>query len=206
MKSFFPIALILFFVAASFVASAPVNATWYNDSFSYKTQVNISNPNTNLPYYVLRMNLTSSQINLTKIQPNCYDVRIVNSTENGLIPYYMECNISGQMKLWANITNGTQYFYIYYGNASAANASNGNNVFDLFFDNMGNGATKFSKNTANTIFTINASGMAYNDGGSLFVYTGSAPSWMDAYANITLQNDTYLAAEWYFSKLQNSGY
>jgi len=119
--------LLLFLLAGSAFA-------WWDASFPYRTQMNVSNGGSNLTDYQVNITLnTQALVSAGKMRSDCGDLRIVASNDSTQLPYWIEgaCNTTAT-KTWVKmplIPNGTSTIYAYYGNPSAANISNGTSTF-----------------------------------------------------------------------------
>ena len=111
---------------------------WWDASFLYRTQVNISNSGSALTDYQAAITLnTQAPVLAGKMRSDCGDIRITNSTDS-ILPYWVEtaCN-STATKIWVKvpaIASGANTVYIYYGNPLATynNTLGGNSTFDAF--------------------------------------------------------------------------
>ncbi|HDM36826.1 MAG TPA: DUF2341 domain-containing protein [Candidatus Syntrophoarchaeum butanivorans] len=113
--------------------------TWWNSSWKYRLKTTVSD----IPPGGYQLNLTvhsgSGTNNATDVFLNGHnatnfdDIRFVldDTTE---LAYWIEDNTTDPIKVWVNVTdNGT--VYLYYGNPTAASASDGDATF-LFFDDF----------------------------------------------------------------------
>jgi len=96
--------------------------------------VNISNGGSNLTDYQVNITLnTQALITAGKMRSDCGDLRLIASNDSAQLPYWIEagCN-NTTTRIWVKVpsipTAGT-VIYMYYGNPSAANASNYTAVF-----------------------------------------------------------------------------
>ncbi len=134
-----------------FYKSTGAKAAWFDDSYTYRQRVPISNSGSILTNYQVSLILnTASLITAGKMQSDCDDIRIVS--ENGaVLPHWIEENNPGcnqtTTKIWTKVpsipTTGTN-IYLYYGNTNATNAQSGDNVF-LFFDDFNDAALNAGK-------------------------------------------------------------
>lgn len=117
-------------------------AAWWDETWLYRKAVNITNSSgENLTDFQVSFTLdTASLISSGKMQSDCDDIRITDSQGN-LLPHWIEennpgCNNSAT-KIWTKVpslpTSGATV-YVYYGNSSATNTQNGENVFEFFDD------------------------------------------------------------------------
>jgi len=127
---------------------------------------NTSNTNTLTNYQVLVTVDTASLISAGKLQSDCDDIRFTdNSTSYNIAdwtnnyPYWIEsgCNTSAT-KIWVKVdtipASSNKTIYMYYGNASASGASDGNSTFDFFDD--------FSTDTSGNYVIVGAGTKAYD--------------------------------------------
>jgi len=135
-----------------------VNVEFHDDPvFCYRRMVNITgsqgwayrkpviidntqNSNTLTNYQVLVNLDTASLISQGKMRSDCGDIRFTDSDGVTLLSYWVEpdtCNTTNT-KIWVKVpsipASSTKTIYVYYGNPSAASASNGNAVFEFFDD------------------------------------------------------------------------
>ena len=106
------------------------NWAWWNTTYLYKYQVNISNFLCAQSYCQFPMSITMN----TSIS-NGTDIRVVDSTESSLIPFWRQDGwnyATGAGSLWINATNNTSQVYVYYGASGAVDFSDGFSVFKLF--------------------------------------------------------------------------
>jgi hypothetical protein len=114
--------------------------------WSYRKQHNITNStgaDVNYTVQIIVVNGTSADsgniVNITKARSDFGDIRFTNST-GSLLNYWIETLNSGAnatfwVQITGNLTSTNQTIYIYYGNSTATNVSNGDNTF-LFFDDF----------------------------------------------------------------------
>ena len=145
--------IILFFLLISIVvlwkfvlSNHKVSAAWWNDGWNYRKAISISNTSgSNLTDFQISVSIgTSALIASGKMQSDCDDIRVTDINGN-LVPYWIEtnglnaCNQANSV-IWVKTTSlptSDSTLYLYYGNPSAENTSNGNNVF-IFFDDFNN--------------------------------------------------------------------
>ncbi|PJA92626.1 MAG: hypothetical protein CO133_02160, partial [Candidatus Komeilibacteria bacterium CG_4_9_14_3_um_filter_37_5] len=116
-------------------------AAWFNDDWYYRQSVPITNGGSALTDYQIAITLdTATLITAGKMQSDCDDIRFTDAQGN-VLSYWIEennpgCN-SATTKIWtkaSSVPAGSSTIYLYYGNQSASNAQNGNNVFTFFDD------------------------------------------------------------------------
>jgi len=93
------------------------------------------------------------------INPDGSDIRFTASDETTLQDYWVESwDTSGTSKIWVEVTApGTSTIYMYYGNATASSASDGDTTFE-FFDDFSGDLSKWiidPENTDNTVYIDN---------------------------------------------------
>jgi hypothetical protein len=121
---------------------------WWNDTWVYRRNITVSNSGGNLTNYQVKIvaNLSDSKQNMSQ---SCDDIRFTyyNSTADNQteLNYWIEyCNLSASdnITVWVNVTylqnNTNTTLYIYYGNPSAQNLSNGSKTF-LYFEDFSSG-------------------------------------------------------------------
>jgi len=94
---------------------------WWDSSFPYRTQVNISNSGSLLSDYQVNISLnTQALVSAGKMRSDCGDLRIVASNDSSQLPFWIEsgCNTTAT-KIWVKATSiptGTSTIYAYYSN------------------------------------------------------------------------------------------
>jgi hypothetical protein len=104
---------------------------WWNAVWNNKQQINTTNWNCNFAYCQFPINFSSSKTNGT-------DIRVLNATEDGTLPFYRESGnwsaATAKGNLWVNASNNTASIWIYYNASGVSDASNGNATFSSFDD------------------------------------------------------------------------
>ena len=120
-------------------------AVWWNAAWNYKAKVKITNSGeSELADYQVKIVMdTATLIAAGKMQADCDDIRVLNSTQDAEIDFWVNPDtVNGsETEIWVNMSSlpvGDSYIYIYYGNSSASSASDGDDVFDAF-DDFNNG-------------------------------------------------------------------
>jgi hypothetical protein len=136
------ISTILLLILISAVGFRLFNAfktqAWWNNNWAYRQRVAVSNSSGGIltDYQAAITVDTAALITVNKLQASCADIRLTN-LEGEIVPYWIEsCNTTAT-KLWtkANYATGDTYYYFYYGNPAAEDASvNGDQIFDFFED------------------------------------------------------------------------
>lgn len=133
----------LFFVITLFMAvmrpAQAQTAAWMDPAWSYRNPVTINNPGgTALSAFQVNITL-GSETNFSAAKSGGADLRVTASDGVTQLPFWIESwNASAsQASIWVKVPSipvtGTT-LYVYYGNANATSASNGNNVFEFFDD------------------------------------------------------------------------
>ena len=106
---------------------------WWAGSWSYRTCFNITSPNS-IPNVSVNLTMdTSTLIGDSKLQPDCGDFRVVNSSDNSTIEWGIDiCNSSdSNISFKMNMILGNNSVCLYYGNDDA---DNGNiSWFDAYY-------------------------------------------------------------------------
>src|SRR5581483_431800 len=103
-------------------------AAWYDDSWSYRQSITITNNGSTQSNYQVAVYVdTQSLIAAGKLQSDCDDLRFTD-THAVVLSYVLEycSNTSGRKSIvWVtgNFSNGSSTIYMYYGNSSAASVS-----------------------------------------------------------------------------------
>jgi len=137
---------LLFIGLAIFLLTKPkeTEAGWWNETWMYRREIQISNSNgSDLQDFQVSFVIdTASLITSGKMESTCNDLRVTDWSGN-VLPHWIEennpgCN-SASTRVWVKVptvydgTNSTSVF-VYYGNSSASNIENGDNVFEFFDD------------------------------------------------------------------------
>ena len=123
-------------LAQNKAALAAGNSSWWNDSWSYRKTITISELSGSI--------LTDYQIGLTvaydsDMQSDFDDIRFVDGDNTTQLGHWRQSyTASSSATFWVKVTSisasGTKKIYMYYGNAAASSASNGTATFDFFDD------------------------------------------------------------------------
>jgi hypothetical protein len=144
-----------------------LSSTWWNTTWNYKQQINITGWNCDWAYCQFPINFSSSKANGT-------DVRVLNATEDGPLPFFLESgnwsNATGIGNIWVNASNNTASVWIYYNASGVAYIGNGDAVFS-FFDDFNNGTSYTAGNwTGNTTVGTIA--------GGIMNYSAASAAWV----------------------------
>jgi hypothetical protein len=155
-------------------------AVWYDDNWAYRQIIAITNSGTIQTDYQVsftidtRSSNSAGLINQGKLQADCDDLRVTDASGK-LLPYWIEestgpCD-NTSTKVWTKVpsipTSGAN-IYVYYGNPTAANRQNGNQVFELFDDfNSSLDTTKWPTRTGSPtvsggVLVLDGDGVTYD--------------------------------------------
>jgi hypothetical protein len=138
--------LVVLSVCALFL-TLPVQSqaqTWMDAGWAYRSQVNVNNPNgAALTDFQVRIPLDGS-FDFSKASAGGADVRVTGTDGVSQVPFWIEQwdPVHSTASIWAKLpslpASGTSV-YLYYGNAAATTASDGNGTFEFFddFENTG---------------------------------------------------------------------
>ncbi len=125
---------------------------WMNplaDGWKYKRPIALS-PATSVDNYQVKVELTTSNFDYSKAKANGEDIRFYDANGTSLNYWIENWNSSGTSTIWVEVaTSGTDRIYMYYDNAAASSASNGNATFD-FFDDFSGDLSKWTIDSENT--------------------------------------------------------
>lgn len=111
---------------------------WWNSSWTYKREINVSNEAENVSNYTVKLVFNSSNFNFSNAKANGEDIRFVNSTDDVLNHYIFNWSSSGDSWVFVTIpfleNDTTTTIDMYYNNSDASSTSNGYNTFPLFDD------------------------------------------------------------------------
>lgn len=112
------------------------SSNWYNASWSKRKAITVNNTgnSSTLANYQVKVIVTYD----ADMQPDFDDIRFTDTNGTTLLDYWLESKSdSSTATFWVEVPTITgssnKNIYVYYGNADATNASNGENTF-LFFD------------------------------------------------------------------------
>lgn len=105
-------------------------AVWYDDTFAYRKKLTIGNTGSADTNKKVKFDIdTAALISATQLQSDCGDIRFTDQNGKQLL-YYLDsvggaCNTNSTdlYVLAETILSGNTVFYMYYGNASAANGT-----------------------------------------------------------------------------------
>lgn len=141
--SILPLIVIIAFSTAHTAVSAPrnlevsgVGPAWYNPDWHYRRPVTVTNTTTSLTNYQVLVSLDSS-FDFGHARTDGADLRVTADDGTTPLSFWTESWDSVGMKAWVwvkapSLPNGRTVIYLYYGNASAASASNGSATFEAY--------------------------------------------------------------------------
>lgn len=141
---------------------------WWNSSWPYKKQINITG-DTHGNY--------SIQLNITKniyMNSNLSDIRFINNSETGELPYWIEYNDSSNYYIWVKVPSN-KTIYMYYGNPIATEKSNIKETFiygDDFNDNSLDTGIWTEKTSVGYV-TESGQNITVSGNGYAVIYTGN---------------------------------
>ena len=111
-----------------------VKSDWYNTSWSRRRPVTISNPGSGLTAYQVKVDVTYD----SDMKSNFEDIRFTDADGSTLLSHWRQSyTASASATFWVKIPSvpaGSKTIYMYYGNASASSASDGDATFEFFDD------------------------------------------------------------------------
>jgi len=127
-------------------AAAYASPDWYDPSWGYRRAITLTPATSVADYQVLVTLNTSSMGNpYANVNADGSDIRFTGSDEVTLQDYWVESwDNTGDSKIWVEVkTSGTSTIYMYYGNAAAGSASDGDATF-VFFDDFSGDLSKWT--------------------------------------------------------------
>jgi hypothetical protein len=125
-------------VAQEPTTSVGSEESWHYTSWSRRVPVTINNAGSGLTDYQVRVDVTYD----ADMQPDFDDIRFVDSDDSTELSHWRESYIdSTSAVFWVkvpSIPSGSKTIYMYYGNGSASDASDGDATF-VFFDDFESG-------------------------------------------------------------------
>jgi hypothetical protein len=120
--------------AALVLWSCTASASWWNTSWTYRVPVSLSAPSSAQTNYLVEIMLSASQVpnyNWARLDA---DLRVLDQDNATALAFFVQPRSASTqvVRLWALIPSlpaATRTLYVYYGNASAASASNGATAF-----------------------------------------------------------------------------
>jgi hypothetical protein len=131
--------------------AAYASPNWLS-GWAYRRAISLS-PATSVANYQVLVTLTTSIMGnpYANVKADGSDIRFAGADETTLQDYWIESwSNTGTSKIWVKVkTSGASTIYMYYGNAAASSASNGNATFD-FFDDFSGDLSKWTIDPENT--------------------------------------------------------
>ena len=140
--------------------------------WSYRRKITITNNSSNdLTDYQVAIDLDSSNFDFSKANSDGSDIRFTDSDGETLLSYWIESwdSANSKAKIWVKVpsipASGSVDIYMYYGNSSATDEGNPEQVFDFFdhFDNTNKWTkidTDITVSCENSIMTLKMVGTA----------------------------------------------
>jgi len=148
-------------------------SNWYNFSWTRRKLVSITNSGSALTNYQVKLTVAYD----SDMQADFDDLRFTSSNGTTELSYWLESKTnSSTATIWVKIpslASGSNTIYVYYGNASAASASNGDNTF-VFFDDFSGASISTTKWTISGSPTISSGIANINNGQSITQKTATA--------------------------------
>lgn len=168
--------------------SATCAIPWFDRSWSYRKQVKVSHASGALSNYQMKILVGESsgasgeEVDLGGLAQTDFDDLRFTNFDGALLDYWIE-SVSGTTPnqlatVWVefdSIGTSDTPFYMYYGNGSASNGSNGNNTF-IFFDDFSGSSLNTAKwqEYATNVTVSGGTATTYNGSVNLYAYnTGS---------------------------------
>jgi len=155
--------------------SSLIDSDGSSTNLKYKKPIML-NPITPLDDFQISIELTASNFDYSKVNPNGSDIRFHDIRGNKL-PYWIEeWNITGTSTIWIKVPGqGTSQIDMYYGNPSATSESNGDNTFVFFDDFEGSelDTNKWSETYNYPVWTVSNSILSLRT-------SDSTPQWKEA--------------------------
>jgi len=136
-------------VLGSIQLSTTASPSWYNNDWTYRKAITVTNPNTHaiVNFQIWVPTGTSSgqvdldtAVNFGKMQSNQGDVRFTSSNGTTLLNYWIQpstitATLGKTLGFWVKVSSiaknsGTDIIYMYYGNASTGTTSNFDNTME----------------------------------------------------------------------------
>ncbi|MBU4298986.1 DUF2341 domain-containing protein, partial [Patescibacteria group bacterium] len=110
--------------------------------WAYRKPISVQNSTSTLTDYQTKIQLNPSNFDYSKASSTLADIRLTDSSGTTTLSYWIEnASTTATSTIWVKVPtltgSATTTIYIYYGNPSAASASNGADVFEFFDDFSG---------------------------------------------------------------------
>jgi hypothetical protein len=114
--------------------SVGAEESWYFTSWSRRAPVTVNNAGSGLTDYQVRVDVTYD----ADMNPDFSDIRFVDSDGSTELSHWRESYVDSTSAIfWVkvpSIPSGSKVIYMYYGNAAASSASDGDATFEFFDD------------------------------------------------------------------------
>jgi len=127
---------------------------WWNSTWQYKYAFNVTAVSYG-PYYPFRLVFNSTYVNMSFCQSDGGDVRIVNSTEDGVVDFNLSSWTPAQGIVYVNDSINVNKTYYFYCNASAAQTTTSKNLDYLLLANNLVSAWEYNDGTADDTLGLN---------------------------------------------------
>jgi hypothetical protein len=118
-------------------------SNWYDISWSRRAPITVNNSGSGLTDYQVRVDVTYD----ADMQSDFDDIRFADANGSSLLSYWRESyTASASAIFWVkvpSVPSGNKTIYMYYGNAAASSASDGNTTF-VFFDDFSGDLSKWN--------------------------------------------------------------
>jgi hypothetical protein len=126
-------------VAAAEIGPRLALRAWWNDNWSYRNQITISNSGSELTDHLVSFSLGS--LDSKQIRTDCGDIRITGISGQEIDdPYWVDCAIYTSPTVWikfSSIPSGEYTYFAYYGNPAATRTNDqGDSFFPDFFEDF----------------------------------------------------------------------
>jgi len=191
----------------------PVQAAWWDNSWNYKKKLTFDNSgqSENLTNFPVLVKLTAANFDFTKAQSNGEDIRFVDSDETTALKYEIEKwdNSAQEAYIWVKVpqidgSSSTDYIYMYYGNGSASDAQDAENVWDANFvmvqhfqETTGNHLDSTSNNNDTDTVSVTSQGTAAGKIGGADEFVRSSSDYVEVPHSSTLDLITYTIEFWF---------
>jgi len=203
-------------IASAFFAVYKINnkaqAGWWNDTWQYRKSIGISNSGNSRSGFVIQLSVdTSTLISANKMSKTCNDLRFISLNGSELPFYLSNCNsATSNVFVKLDVLSSGATIYMYYGNPSAENKSDGGTTFDITnepvtaisvaYQNLISGTPTLSTvNLENNVFPLNpaVNMLKYtgtNDAttGNHYAYYKTLQGTTEHYDNYVVKNGDYL--------------
>lgn len=180
------------------------------DGWEYRVPINVAYSGLDLSDYQVNISVdTSSLIVSGKMEGDCSDIRLVDSSGVSLINYWIEtgsCD-SSSTNIWfkaPSITSASNVFYLYYGGGAVESLSNGSSTFLVFDDfesqTLGQDPLGWTISGANELIEVVNIPVAgtLSDGKAMYLSSSSASVSAFASLNFEKVDDVVLDAYIYY--------